>query len=327
MTSAAIGMVLEGTKGNLKAERLILVNLSGTECHAWLAAMRDAGQPWHEELVDDLSMAKAFLQSQPQAHALICYDTPERQIANCIGKDRAPSQALANWMNQVEALLELYREHYHRITLVEQQALHNKPKALFEHLAVRSGIALGRVTPKNPEVTAEPDQSKQQQSAMQRLLALQALQHPPAQRLVEELEASSLPLLDSAELFDLLDSTHDILKQLPQGKAVAEGEDYHELKAKLEDVQQENYLVIEQLHKTQEELEQYLLGNRGVIQRTHSHGKAERELQKLKNSRSWRMTTPFRNFMEWLRGKKAWQKIAPLRKSLKVLLRKKGRKG
>jgi myosin heavy subunit len=215
MTSAAVGTVLEGskglegTKGYVKAERLILVNVSGTACQAWLAAMRDAGQPWHEELVDDLAKAKALLQAQPKAHALICYDAPERQIANCIGKDRAPSQALANWMNQIEALLELYREHYQRITLVGQEALNSKPKALFEHLAVRSGIAFGRVTPEKPEVAAEPNPSTQQQSAMNRLLALQALQHPPAQRLAEELEASSLPLAERLPLFDQLDELYD----------------------------------------------------------------------------------------------------------------------
>jgi len=326
MTSAAVGTVLEGTKGSVKAERLILVNLSGTECHAWLAAMRDAGQPWHEELVDDLAMAKALLQAQPKAHALICYDTPERQIANCIGKDRAPSQALANWMNQIEALLELYREHYQRITLVGQQALHDKPKALFQHLSLRSGIALGRVTPEKSEVAAEFDQSTQHQSAMHRLLALQALQHPPAQRLAEELEASSLPLLDSAELFDLLDSTHDILKQLPQGEAVAEseGEDYQELKAKLEDVQQENDLVIEQLHKTQEELEQYILGNKGG----RRVEKLERDIQskneKLHNfsQKNKQLITKLksaRQELKDLRGSKSWKVTAPLRACMKVL--------
>ncbi|SEG45342.1 hypothetical protein [Billgrantia desiderata] len=328
MTSAAVGTVLEGTKGSVKAERLILVNLSGTECHAWLTAMRDAGQPWHEELVDNLAKAKALLQAQPKAHALICYDTPERQIANCIGKDRAPSQALANWMNQVESLLELYREHYQRITLAGQEALNGKPKALFEHLAVRSGIALGRVTPEKPEATAEPDPSTQQQSAVNRLLALQALQHPPAQRLAEELEASSLPLLDSAELFDLLDSTHDILKQVPQGKAEAEGEDYQELKAKLEDVQQENDLVIEQLHKTQEELEQYLLGNK----RGHRVEKLERDIQskneKLhnfsqKNKQLIAKLKSARQELKDLRGSKSWKVTAPLRACMKALGSKK----
>lgn len=327
MTSAAVGSVLEGTQGKVKADRLILVNLSGVECHTWLNAMRDAGQPWHGELVDNLAMAKALLKAQPKAYALICYSTPESQIANCMGNDRAPSQALANWMNQVESLMELYRDYYQRITLVAQEAFNTSPKALFEHLAVRSGIALGRVTPEKPEAAADPDQTKQQHLAVNRLLAFQALQHPPARRLAEELKASSLPLLDSVELFDFLDNTHYIIKQVPQG--VAKAEDNQELKAKLKDVQEENDLVIEQLHKTQEELEQYLLGNKGG----HRVEKLERDIQskneKLhnfsqKNKQLIAKLQSVRQELKHIRESKSWKLTAPLRACMKVLGGKKG---
>lgn len=315
MTSVALGTVLEGTKGSEKADRLILVNLSSSECHAWLTAMRDAGQRWHEVVVDDLVTAKALLQAHPLAHVLICFDTPEDQIAKGISDDCVPSQALANWMNLVESLLELYREHYQRMTLVRQDALFNKQKALFEQLALRSGIALGRVTLDKPE-SAEPNQLHQQQSAMKRLLALQALHYSPAQRLVQELEASSLPLVDSVRLLDFLDVIYDTFKDAPGSNAEANHEEYQELEEKLEDLQQENDLVIEQLHKTQEELEKYLLGKK---QNTQKVEKLERDIQQL------RVQLASRNQeLKSLRSSKSWTLTAPLRKSMKILGGKKG---
>ncbi|MCK0768103.1 hypothetical protein [Chromohalobacter canadensis] len=324
MQSVTAGTVPEGTNINAKANQLILVNLSSMGGEDWLEAMRDAGQPWHEELIDDLSQVKALLQSQPRFHALICYDSSERQIANCLGKGRAPSQALANWTNQTDALLELYREHYQRITLVTQEDFEAEPKALCEQLSTRSGIALGRVDPAKPANTAETDPVHQSQRAMYLLLARQALEHPPAKRLLQELEASSLPLDNSTDLLEWLDGTYDLLKQ-----SSGSSTEYEELKNKLEDVQQENDLVIEQLHKTQEELEQYLLGNKNGGQKVeklerniqqkneklHSfsqknkwlRGQLEtkkKELNSLRSSKSWALTAPLRKVMHIFNGKK-----------------------
>lgn len=323
MQSVTAGTVPEGAKKNVKANRLVLVNLSSLGCEDWLAAMRDAGQPWHEELIDDVSKAKALLQSQPTFHALICYDAAERQIANCLGEGRAPSQALANWTNRTDALLELYREHYQRITLVTEEAFEGKPKALCELLTARSGIALGRVAPAQPKTT-EANPVQQPQSAMYRVLARQTLEHSPAKRLLQELEASSLPLGNSTELFEWLDGTYDILKQSSGSSTENE-----ELKKSLEDVQQENDLVIEQLHKTQEELERYLIGNKNLGQKVDKLERAiqqkdekfksftqkhkwlreqletkKKELKSMRSSKSWKLTAPLRKIMHIFNGKK-----------------------
>ncbi|WP_444989140.1 hypothetical protein [Halomonas mongoliensis] len=321
MTSAAV----EPSRATLVtkniAEKLVLVNLSGQPLEAWLSAMCEAGQPWHSKVVESLEEARALLKFEPGAYLLLCHDTAEEHIARELNLGRAPSQALANWQNLVRPLLALYREHYQRITLVEYQALYREPKGLAEQLAKRSGIALGWVKVQEPEV--ENDAPTEWLLASKRLLALRAMDHAPARRLVQELEASSLPLRESAPLLDELDSQFDLHLAALEATPKVTAEAYQDLLTKLEHLQQENDLTIEQLHKTQEELEQYLLGNRGAMQRKVSKGKAERELEKLKRSRSWRMTAPLRNTMSWLRGKRAWKKLAPLRKGIKSALKQK----
>lgn len=350
MTSTAIGTVLEGAQRNLKADQLILVNLSGMECHSWLATMRDAGQPWHEELADNLTKAKVLLQTQPQAHALVCYDAPEREVAGCIAMGRLPSQALANWLNANEALLDLYRDNFHRITLVKREAFGAHANELFGQLAVRSGIALGRVTVKPTESEVSPDPAEEQQKAIHRLLALQVLQHPSAQSLAQELEASTLPLCEPESLLDLVDEAYDVLQEGLSKRADISVEEYEallqakekltaenaeflkraqeqqklqdeqaSLQAKLKDVQEENDLVIEQLHKTQEELEQYLLSYKGSTKRIE---KLERDMQQKSKQLTSQLEAAKQQLKE-LRSSKSWKLTAPMRKGMKILAGKK----
>lgn len=300
MTSATPELVKANNSSNTKADRLVLVNLSAQPCEAWLDAVSKAGQTWHKEVVDNLAKVKVLLKEHPRAHVLVCYDAPYRQVAGCIANQRLPSQALANWLSATEALLDLYRDNFERMTLVRREALEQNTKELFPLLASRSGIALGRVAVKSEKNQGATDDKEQ---AIQHLLASRALQHQSAEPLAKELEASSLPLGSSTELLEFLDSTYDILKQSTGSSA-----EYEQLKTRLEDVQQENDLVIEQLHKTQEALEQYLLSNKDSAQKnkqlTSQLAAARQQLKVLRSSKSWKVTAPLRKGMKILGGKK-----------------------
>lgn len=311
MASAALETFEKKEEMNARAEKLVLVNLSDQAIEGWLQAMRDAGQPWHSQVLQGLTEAKAILQAEPDTYAVICHDVPEVQVAREIGVGRVPSQALANWLNVVEPLLALYREYYQRITLVRSEDLYRKPKVLAKQLSKRSGIALGGV--KVESLHADKVKTAPWRLAFQRLLALQALSHPPARRLAEELQLSSLSLLEKKPLLDHLDELFD------------QSETQQTWQNKLDDLQQENKLIVEQLHKTQEELEQYLLGHRdSSIKVASLERDIKRKNDKLhafaqKNKRLTTQLKEARHRLDKLKQSKSWKITAPMRKVIKLL--------
>lgn len=353
MTSATLEPVKAKSTSNMKADRLVLVNLSAQPCEAWLDAVRKAGQPWHGEVLSDLDKAKLILKEQPLAHVLISYEAPERQIAACIAKETLPSQALANWMNACEALLALYRDNFQRMTLIRREALEHSAKELFALLAARSGIALGRVAVKAP-VAAEAADAHQE--AIHCLLASQALQHSSVQSLSKELEASTLPLREADTTLDLVDDSYSVLQEglskkpdLPveeyellikaKDKLVSENADLAQrleeqlkhngeislLQERLHDAQKENDLLIEQLHKVQHELERYALDERRVkhklVKLQHDIDRKNEKLHGFsqKNKRLSAQLREIRRQLKDVRQSKSWKITAPLRKSIKAL--------
>jgi hypothetical protein len=309
-----------------KSDLLMLVNLSDKSCMDWLDAVRSAGQPWHGEVVADLEKAKVLLEEHARTHALICYDTPEREIAHDIAKGRMPSQALANWLHATNSLLEFYREHYQCLTLVCRAELEPKSKALLDKLSERSGIALGRIPLQEQNQELEIDS---QTFVLQWLLSLHALQDPRAQCLIQELEASSLPLSGPACLLDMLDDAYVILQRgwVSQGQQHTLESEVQKLQSNLKQVQKENDLVIEQLHKTQEQLEPYLVDGKSDVkkllqdikrknEKLHTFSRknkqlaaklqaARQELNDLRNSKSWKVTAPLRKTVGMFRGNKS----------------------
>lgn len=360
MTSAAGAVMLEA-KDKTHSECLVMANLSLHPLGEWMKAMQEAGQPWSSPLVTELVQVKALLRSEPDCYVLVCFDSPEQSIANDIRLGRMPSQALANWQNWAEALLEVYRENYHRMTLVSYAGLFYDPQALCEQLTKRSGIALGKVPVAAPEkMPAEP--YEQQQLTTNLLIAQLVLTDSAAQLLSNELKISALPILPNEHLIDRLDKLFEehqsILTSLSKftvadyeknairvesfekrkmvglseekksNKAIEENEIIKECKAKLDDLQKENDMVIQQLHRTQEELEQYMLGNKGSSaqlkklernievknEKLHAFSqknkrlvvkleKKTQELQSIRQSKSWRLTAPLRRITKLLGGK------------------------
>ena len=360
MKSAAGAVMLEA-KEKTRSECLVMANLSLHPLGEWVKAMQEAGQPWSSPLVTELTQVKALLRSEPDCYVLVCFDSPEQRIANDIGLGRMPSQALANWQNWAETLLEIYRENYHRMTLVSYAGLFHDPRALCEQLTKRSGIALGKVPVAAPEkMPAEP--YEQQQLTTHLLIAQQALTKSAAQLLSNELEISALPILPNEHLINRLDQLFDehqsLLTSLPKftaadyekiamraeslekekiawleerkklNKAIEENKISKEGKAKLDDLQKENDLIIQQLHKTQEELEQYILGNKGGSEqlaklersikqkneKLHAFSQknkqllvklenARKEIKSIRQSKSWKLTAPLRKITKLLGGR------------------------
>lgn len=356
MTSAAGAVMLEA-KEKTRSECLVMANLSLHPLEEWVKAMQEAGQPWSSAIITELTQARVFLQRDPACYVVICFDSPDYRIANDIGLGRMPSQALANWKNWAESLLELYRDNYHRMTLVSYAGLYHETKTLCEQLTSRSGIALGKVPVQAPaQLPLEP--YEQQQLTTHLLLAQQAMAEPSTQRLVSELEVSTLALLQGESSLDRLDRIFEqhqqLLTTMPKftaadyeekatkvecletekkkwlqekkllQKAVEEGSLDGKSKEKLEDLQHENDMIIRQLHNTQEELEQYILGKKGggeklknleqVVkqknEKLHAFSQKNKQLtEKLKQTRQE---------LASIRKSKSWKITAPLRKITKL---------
>ncbi|MGJ7461884.1 hypothetical protein ACR80S_12355 [Halomonas sp. MA07-2] len=324
MTTASPETAMTSSRNETNANQLVLVNLSSRPCEAWLNAVRAAGQPWHPEIVDNLAKAKLLLNERSGIHALICYDMPDRQVASCIAEGRLPSQALANWRNATEVLLDLYRNSYQRITLVARDALEGDAKVLFSQLAARTGISLGRVP---TETAEEVGTSAPQQRAALQLLAQQALQLSSARCVLQELEASSLPLIEPADPLDVIDMAYETLKS-----TILDAREPGETQKEHETLQEENELLIAQLQRIQEELELYLQGNKG---KGNTERVNELKLDKLqqiikqkneklhsfsqKNKQLAAKLHAARKELKALRDSKSWKVTAPLRKTMQVL--------
>lgn len=327
MTTASPEPAITSSRNETNANQLALVNLSSRPCEAWLNAVRAAGQPWHPEIVDNLAKAKLLLNERSGMHALICYDMPDQQVASCIADGRLPSQALANWRNATEVLLDFYRNNYQHITLVARDALEVHAKALFTQLSDRTGIALGRVAIEAVEEKQVGTTADHQQRATLQLLAQQALQLSSARCVLQELEASSLPLIEPADPLDVIDMAYEALKS-----TIHDVREPGETQKEHETLQEENELLIAQLQRTQEELERYLQGNKskGNTERVNELkiDKLQQDIkqknEKLhsfsqKNKQLAAKLHAARQELKALRGSKSWKVTAPLRKTMQVL--------
>lgn len=289
-------------------DQLVLVNLSVHSCEAWLDAVRKAGQPWYGEVVDNLANAERLLTIYPKAHFLVCYDPPEQQVASYLNQHNLPSLALSSWICTTEALLRTYHDNVNRMTLVQREVLESNAGELFSQLAARSGIDLFSVSVQPKQKPATVDTQGQ---TLLHLLALQALQHSPGRLLVRELESRTLLLLESKPLLDWVDNAYYILNAGFTG-----------------DIQQENNFLVAQLHKAQEELEQYWLGNKGRDEIEKLERDIKNKNDKLynfsqKNKELLKKLRSSRQEVKEMRASKSWKVTAPLRAFIKLLSSKK----
>ncbi|MFC3285765.1 hypothetical protein [Litchfieldella rifensis] len=299
MLSEHDSQALSGGSSRTKAEQLIMVNLTGSACDNWLNAMQRAGQPWTDDVLETLSDAKAVLAKAKKqgVHLLVLYRKPADVIAEAIINGARPTQALTIWRGEADELLNIYRHHRRQMTLVERRGAEANSETLSRLLDERTGIKLETLA----QSTYQPSFEHQDDKAIFQALALQALQDQKGKHLAQELEASSLPLVDSEAVVTVVDQAFDAIQSQV-------GEGNKELEA-------ENALLLEQLHHTQEELERYYLSlkkteveiskkNDKIKSFSQKNKKLKSEIDRLRNSKSWKITAPLRNGIKVLGSKK-----------------------
>ncbi|MEH6587182.1 MAG: glycosyltransferase family 10 [Halioglobus sp.] len=178
----------------------------------------------------DLQFAANALEQDESAHLVMLYVPPLQSLAAAIENGEALDSALNNCKHQAESILQIYRGHRRRVTLMELQALIAEPVAALEELGKRTPLQYAR-----PSATSPSSADKQDSTAI--LIAACAVQEDyDLKQLSKELEAGSALRTGDTKL--------DLSQQLLELRSV-----------KQKDTESE--LLLLQLHQIQEELELY----------------------------------------------------------------------
>src|SRR5690554_134417 len=207
--------------------------------------------------VQALSAVSALLLQLPAAQSLwLAVVQVEYFLANAIENGNALDDAAAQWQQETNALLKLQAQKRRKLKLF------NLHQALAQPGAFRDSLS--------PVMTIGDYPPQPVGNSLALLAACQYVaQQPDLQALNTRLQASSLPLCDSEAL--VLN-----VERILQYNA-----------AELSSIREERDLILAELHKVQEQLEQYYL----AVQ-----DEKQQEIAKSLASRSWKTTKPVRAF-------------------------------
>lgn len=239
------------------------------------------------ERIFDMNLPE-LLSSSHDIQVLLVYDRPEVSVAKAVGEGEGPTESLKKWQNQVEAILNAYRSERRKVHLVSAEQIAQNPVSFAD--AIKKHIGLDGSN-RLPPCEYQLDKSLEIYQLVGHQMVLQT---DRARKLAEEFEASSIPL---GERFDSpVFDCERIFRSVKPG-VIAEDS--------LTDLENENELLLIQLHQVQEELESYYLENQEEAIRSQKLEdllkEKERELwqyirtlHQLRQSRSWRITKPLR---------------------------------
>ena len=309
-----------------KSTNLLVAALSGIDTgpvlalvqSAWSSSPARSGEPL--EVIDGqafggLGQVATWLVEHPTTHGLLLFKAPVFEIAQALVDGREPETALSQWMDGVQPLLNSVRHNRRRVTLVPLEAALAHPASLIDGLINRMGL--------NIQVASVPSASELPEvpSAMFRMLAENALwQSHEARHLASELEASSLPIEISDEWAEtsVKAAYSEIIESIGERQQPSALPDHARIEpeglrkeqqnnSQLTALQEENDLLLQQLHHVQEELESYYLDNQ-QLRRDAEEKQAQNEtlqytVDALHGSMSWTITAPLRFIMRPFMGK------------------------
>lgn len=214
----------------------------------------------------------------PKARFLLLYTCPENALAYALRQSVEPEQFIAAWHTANSQLLRFQRRHRHRSLLLDAEAVTRYPEAVAD-VCERIGLVLPSVNSFSHDIDA---------LALERLLAIQFLRDKPAiQTLQMELEASAQPLgvmatCESSQVTEAYQSYRQWQQQIEQlrnardekikqvtecqAQLVEVNQSQESLMVANKHVEQENELLLLQLHQVQDELEHYFLKYQKLVQ-------------------------------------------------------------
>lgn len=254
---------------------------------------------WQPVTDGGLHHIEPHLKERADAHLLLFYQAPAIVLAESMGNDCSPDDALADWLESIEAMLAVVRQNRRRITLVEMTLAQQHPASLLDRLNQRLSLSLSKWQGGAASQPKELD-------PVHLLIAQNAvLTNTNARRLASELQATALPIGNESSL---LPDSLSAWNTYNQGIKMAEARPVQA--NEFEELKEENELLLLQLHQVQEELESYYLTNLDLEKKTSKQSKLEKEnrvlqqraqvlsqkIDNMRQSKSWKITKPLRGF-------------------------------
>ncbi|MBV1863502.1 MAG: ATP-binding protein [Rhodobacteraceae bacterium] len=190
---------------------------------------------------------------------VVFYDRAEQAVEKGLLAGTLPSEALAQWQQNMQDLLGFQRKHRRNVLLVDRAAVCRAPQGFVTALSAYLNLE----TPKADDLQADPRIAGSVESVIAAQTVAQSLQ---ARRLNGELDASSLPL--EGEEGHLSCDVDASFKSYVNG-------------LKDEGLETENSLLLMQLGSVQEELEDY---SKHWERQKQQVSDLEHQLQQLKQS-------------------------------------------
>jgi hypothetical protein len=257
-----------------------------------------------------------WLQTDDEVRVLVFHSRPETALERALTGQESPRAALRSWLKAAEMILGVYRRARGRCMLVSIESALESPNLFLKSLEARLGIEKGPWCQPLPRPTGNTT------DLIRLIAAHQVAQDAAAQALLNELEASSLPVgepyfppvldcdalwaqtqsLNSAQaqpqesIRDLETRLADRAQTQRPDQSLAPSEPQ---RRELDEVKAENDFLLSQLHEVQEELERCYLEDRSRVydvSQSKDYKRVLGERDALLNSLSWRVTAP----MRWL---------------------------
>ncbi|WP_334078987.1 hypothetical protein [Microbulbifer sp. M83] len=284
---------------------LIVGAMPGTNWKQIVPLLESLGWNWVEPLeAEEWYMRSKDSHGGADSHRyLLLHSRPEIIVANAMSLENDPIEALEQWKASANSLIAFYMNNRDRTILLEIEAILQHPERF-----VKSVIDYFELSPKSLDSNIFPDAFKA--PPMFQLLANQFLaQADVLSGMIPEIQACTFPLTETSYVVPEV----DLCSLSEEYKAKAEEEKQSRKICK--ELQEENALLLEQLHRMQEQLVSFYHKNEDLTGKVEKILSKNRELQaeierakekvnRIRYSTSWRIMGPARVIKRSLSRKK-----------------------
>lgn len=245
--------------------QIAIVNLADFEAGGWESALRETSEHWSPVTMPSLADVQVALEEDHARYAVIVYRESVQQLVAGLESGQTATEALVDWEGFAEKLIALHARFGERMMVVTEPKTHEDLVLLTAHLQNSTSYSVeppDEVSFVGQAVTLDTTDVDFGLT----LVSMQLLSLRRPKELLERLEALTFPMGPQPYVPEVvarfLETRSDLLKTRVEISGLrSKGQ---EQEKRLSRVEKDNSMLIEQLHKTQEELERYIVKQRGL---------------------------------------------------------------